>query len=207
MKTKNLKVEKNMLGLACLTLILVTNSFENNLKDNCLIMYDHLHKYTDDNGFNIYKQSEEETIEGFHKTNSIIKKSEEAILIDELNLLKITDNISTLTNIMEKNKDFIQYEYKYKRYFEVRNNKYIIIDDYSFSNDINHENLTGRIRNVKYKYKAYKIVDNNGEKELVESPLVDNIIDIKDSYPYFKICTYKVKTYSDPYILGYQKTK
>ena len=68
--------------------------------------------------------------------------------------------------------------------------------------------LTGIVRDVKYQYKAYKVVTNEkGKQGLQESELVDNILAIKDEYPYFKLSDYKEKVYSAPYKLEKVKVK
>ena len=64
------------------------------------------------------------------------------------------------------------------------------------------------VRDVNYKYRAYKIVTNKkGKQKLEESELVDDITTIKDEYPYFKLSDYKEKVYSYTYELGKVKEK
>ena len=53
--------------------------------------------------------------------------------------------------------------------------------------DINQDGITGRRRLCHRVYQAYKVVeDEDGEYELVGSPLVDDIMTVKDEYPYFR---------------------
>ena len=71
------------------------------------------------------------------------------------------------------------------------------------STDKNHSGLTSKVRDVNYKYRAYKIVTTKkGKQKIEESELVDDITTIKDEYPYFKLSDYKEKVYSKQYELG-----
>lgn len=48
-----------------------------------------------------------------------------------------------------------------------------------------------------FKYRGYKIgKDEDGNLCIFSSGLVDNLLDIKEEYPYFKISDYKEKVYS-----------
>lgn len=55
-----------------------------------------------------------------------------------------------------------------------------------FTTDESVSQKTGKVRNAQVKYYSYKIVTkDNGEKVIEKSGLTDNILDLRDEYPYF----------------------
>ena len=104
---------------------------------------------------------------------------------DELFIGK--DNLDYLDNLMANNKDKLEYYYRYtdrimvtpfgsdKPLFPIA--KEII----ELTDNPNTKGLTGRVKYTHYQYYGYKIIDNN----VIKSPLVDDIKDIIDEYPYF----------------------
>ena len=107
---------------------------------------------------------------------------------------------------MNNDTPYIEYEYSYTYYTHMKSGKTNItipLTGYDYTTDKNDSSLTGNVRDVNYKYRAYKIITTKkGKQKIVESELVDDITTIKDEYPYFKLSDYKEKVYSEPYELG-----
>ena len=73
--------------------------------------------------------------------------------------------------------------------------------------DIDDGELTGNMRDCHHMYYGYRVTRNkNGKLRLERSPLVDDILTIKNEYPYIKEKFVDV-VYSDPieYQTVYQK--
>ena len=56
-----------------------------------------------------------------------------------------------------------------------------------YTDDPTHEGLDGKVRLNHYQYFGYKIEYNNGKYELIKSPLVDDINEIINDYPYYSL--------------------
>lgn len=106
---------------------------------------------------------------------------------------------------------YVEYEYKYTYYVPMRVGKITVSSPRTgrrFTTDLNHERLTGYIRDVDYKYQGYKIGENKrGKIVIIESDLVDDLTDIMDEYPYFKLSDYKQKVYSKKREMGKELIK
>lgn len=206
-----LKIEKKMFQIASLSLILATSLSGCCKKMECDVEYSHVHKYVNDDGFMTYRDSEYETEGNLFWTNNVEDITDDFKDLDRFNLLKIEDNIIALENSTKNDLDYMEYEYKHRYTTYSRVGKITVPISHTskkFTTDSNHSNLTGRVRGVSYKYRAYRIVTNeDGDKEIESSDLVDDIMFINEDYPFFKLDDYKVKIYSDAYEKGIQKKK
>ena len=209
---KNFKLTKKIASIYLLTTSIALTSLTGCAKKmDCDVTYDHAHKYVSDEGFFTYKESEHETKNNMHWTDNISYINSEVEILDKFNLLKIKDNINVLEEEMSNDTPYIEYEYSYiyPTFIEFGKPHISIFGTgYDFTTDKERSDLTGMVRDVNYKYRAYKIVTNKkGKQKLEESELVDDITTIKDEYPYFKLSDYKEKVYSYTYELGKVKEK
>ena len=158
-------------------------------KSDCNINEYHLHKYQK-GCITRYIADEHMNKNGYKWTNEIKYVDEEDKELYEFekknNLIRIDDNIEYLNEENKKNKDYIEYEYRYTSYTPV-GKTVVARTRYNWTTDANDSRLTGKKRLCHYLYKGYKIERNdNGKYVLVESDYVDDILSIKDEYPYFK---------------------
>ena len=204
---KNFKLTKRIASIYLLSTTITLSSLSGCVKKmDCDIQYDHAHKYVSDEGFYMYKDSEYETKDGMSWTNNITYLNNEIETLDKFDLLKIDDNIEALEEDISKDTPYIEYQYRYTYYKRTQIGKTHVTTtrtSYRYTTDKNHSGLTGKVRDVNYKYRAYKIVTSKkGKQKIEESELVDDITTIKDEYPYFKLSDYKEKIYSKQYELG-----
>jgi hypothetical protein len=155
----------------------------------CTFQGFHLHKYTKGD-LTRFMISEKLRKDGYDWTPEVVRLDEKDIegaeFIQKKRLLAISYNEEYLKKLMARNQDRVEYEYEYEDdewnggYFET-------VTDYDWTSDINQDGITGRRRLCHRVYQAYKVVeDEDGEYELVGSPLVDDIMTVKDEYPYFR---------------------
>lgn len=200
---KNLRVHKRILSFAIAETITLTGLSGCTKKMDCDIEYDHMHKYVSEDGFETYKDSEYEYDSKMHWTHETVKANTEQKQMDQFDLLKIEDNKIALEKATKNDLPYIEYEYRYtkRRFIRVRRHTRVIhYHRKDFTKDSNHQDLTGYVRDVTYQYIGYKIgKDEEGSLQIFSSGLVDNLFDIKDEYPYFKINDYKQKVYSEKY--------
>ncbi len=202
---KNLNIKTNFIPLALastLTLSVISNTGCVKKMD-CDIEKEHFHKYISEEGFETYMDSEYEKEEGMKWTQETISPKKELRVIDEFHLIKTEDNLEALEEATKNDLPYIEYEYKYTKVHSYKiggKRHYRPVTKKSFTEDSEHSRLTGYIRNVNYKYRGYRIGENKkGKTIIIESELVDNLSDIKEEYPYFKLSDYKQKVYSDKY--------
>lgn len=200
---KNLKIRKQILPFAIAGTITFTSLSGCSKKMDCDIEYNHMHKYVSEEGFETFKESEYEYDCDMNWTNETVEVNEELQRIDQFDLLKIENNEKVLEEATKNDLPYVEYEYKYRKNRVIRVGKNIRVIHYSrktFTKDPNHTNLTGYVRDVSYRYMGYKIEkDEDGNFQALCSGLVDNLFDIKDEYPYFKLADYKQKVYSKKY--------
>lgn len=180
----------------------------------------------DDRQFNVYEkegvvkliQGEERVIDGYIRTNNTIAYSDdldyELRVLDYYNLVRINDNVSYIENFVAEHKPYIEYEYAYYDEYvdhcyndqniyinKVDNFDSISVDSFKrevgYTKNKNIITCTGNERMVETKYKVYKIVaDGIGNFYLIQN-IVDNPLDTKDEYPYFKPSRFTILNYSD----------
>lgn len=197
---KKLKIRKQILPFALAGTITLTTLSGCNKKMDCDIDYHHMHKYISEEGFETYKDSEYETNCDMNWTKEITKPNKEQKEMAKFDLLKIEDNKKALEKDTKNDLPYVVYEYKHRYSTPIRVGKittYAWHTSYKLTTDANHSNLTGYVRDVSFKYRGYKIgKDEDGNLCIFSSGLVDNLLDIKEEYPYFKISDYKEKLYS-----------
>ena len=204
---QNLKLTKKFISICLLSTSITLSSLSGCAKKmDCDIKTEHAHKYVSEEGYFMYKNSEYETQDDMTWTDETISLNSEITTLDKFNLLKIEDNIDTLEKEISKNSPYTEYQYSYPYTTYIRAGKNLIPisnTGYAYTTNKNHDKkLTGKARNVSYKYKAYKIIiTEDGTPKIEASELVDDITIIKDEYPYFKLSNYKEKVYSDSYEL------
>lgn len=200
---KNLSIRKRIFPFAIAGTITLTSLSGCNKKMDCDIDYDHMHKYVSEEGFITFKDSEYEKDCGMYWTDEVVTANEEQERMDLFDLLKIEDNQNSLEEATKNDFPYIEYEYKYTTRSIIRIGKHTRVIHHhkkAFTKDSNHSNLTGYVREVTYQYMGYKIKkDEDGNLQVFSSGLVDNLFDIKDEYPYFKLDDYKQKIYSKKY--------
>lgn len=180
-------------------------------KMNCAIKKEHLHKYVSEEGFVTYKEGELLENSEMFWTPETIETNEELVLMSKFDLLKIDDNIDALETATKNDLPYKEYEYMYTSHTPVKVGKVTTMishTHYDFTTDRTDYRVTGNARDVDYKYVGYRIGKNKeGKTALFKSKAVDDLMAIKDKYPYFKISNYKMKVYSDTYCMSNEKTK
>lgn len=184
---------------------------KNRRKKDCNIKEKHLHKYVSEDGFITYKESELLENSDMFWTPEVVETSEERLLMSKLDLLKIDDNMEALEKTTKNDIPYKEYEYSYISHIPVKVGKVTTMishTNYAFTTDKNDSRVTGNVRDVNYKYVGYRIGKNKeGKTALFKSKEVDDLMVIKDKYPYFRLSNYKKKVYSDVYCKGNEKSK
>ena len=186
-------------GLTILSMFLFSGCAKN---VDCDIEDLHAHIYTNEDALVREVMSEREHIGDFFRTDQYVIVDKEASKLIEFEndegLFKIEDNISTIEGIASVKEDYTEYRYSYITMVSVPHvvksgtstivtYTHVPVKKHSWTTDSNHRNLTGEERVVHHMYKGYKIVTNaNGDYEVVESELVDDINDLPSEYKYVK---------------------
>ena len=158
--------------------------------DKCEIPIRHTHKYVNEEGYIRYIESEKNSIDGYLRSydNREITDEESSLykFLNKKGLIRIDENIELLLIQQEVRIPFTAYEYSEVELTSV--GKVIsLTTNYYFTNDPEHENLTGKEVEIHYIYQAYKVEkDYNGKYQLIPSPLVEDILEVMDEYPYVK---------------------
>ena len=194
---KKQKLEK--LGALVLSLSLFLSGCAE--KATCLLPFKHVHKYVkeDEKGNSIvrYIESEKDDDDGYKRLDEYIEisKEDEEIykLLDKKNLFVGKDNWDYLYNLMSDNQDYLEYYYIMDN-TQIYNGKDIYgrtikkkmkhhYEGWHTIPDIIYN--TGDVRVCHHKYFGYAIERKNGKLELVKSPLVDDIREIIDDFPFY----------------------
>lgn len=169
-------------------------------KMNCNIEEKHVHKYVSEEGFEMYKEGEYKENADMFWTKETKVLNEKLKTLSDFDLIKIEDNLKALENATNNDLPYIEYEYTYTYYVQRKVGKVTISSPHigkNFTTNSQHSSLTGKIRDVEFKYKGYKIdQDKKGNTIIIESDLVNDLTTIMDEYPYFKLSDYKQKVYS-----------
>lgn len=208
---KNLKINteiiKTLVGSLAFTVILSLGirMIDKKISPPCNESSLHAHVYETANGMKKYIVCEEKYYKFMKKNASDIKlltAKEKAKLdfIDSNALFLIDENIDVINKMIDNKKDFSEYEYtiedRQKSLFKT-----------SWTLDANHDNLTGKVRDYTYVYKAYKLVEDNDDYHLEESEYVKDLNAIKGEYPYIKGNFYKKLKINEYSILEDNKEK
>ena len=205
----NLKKFLSLKGTAlALALTLSTTALTGcSKKAECNITNPHAHLYTSEQGYIRYIDKEYLSYEGFTRNEeSISIEGEEELyrLLDKKDLLKISDNLDLILESQEKNKDYMEYRYRYIFMQPIPHTRkigkvtttyftYIPMTRHSWTSNPNHSRLTGEQRLCHYVYIGYKIEKNEkGKYVLIPSDYVDDIREIMDEYPYITTKYYKI---------------
>lgn len=165
---------------------------------DCKKNEEHLHKYVKEmeNGITVerYIESEDLQKDGYNWTDNTIEISkEDAEIYKVINKKKLflgTDNEEYLYNLMETNKDYLEYYYSdmiTQSSLEADGtiSTYTYVDE-GWTQNKTARDSSGKVRLNHYKYYGYKVVEKDGKYVLEQSPYVDDIKDIIEDYPYFK---------------------
>lgn len=196
---KNMKLNlKKMISLRGVSLILAGSVLASALsgcstnKIECEESKRHVHMYVNDDGLVKYLESESVIVDGYNKSYNYREISDDESSLYEFmkkkGLLRIDENIDLILEQQELNQPFTIYEYKFTTFSRAGSST-----RYIWTNDPEHENLTGKEKEAHYIYQAYNIVkDENGKYMLVPSPLVEDISEVMGEYPYIKENYYAV---------------
>ncbi len=204
------------------TIILGVSNF--NAKSDCTIEENHAHLYTNDEGFIRYINDEHLKLNGFKYQDTYIKLTEEEndlyTFLKKKKLISIEDNLDLILAIQESNQDYLEYEYTYKKRVTRSTGKssyrtWRTRTDWTPNPD-NVENeiagrwkdlsFTGNTRLVHYVYQTYNVIINDkGKYELIDGPVVDDIRECLEEYPYIKEKFYTT-IYLDPKTINYEES-
>lgn len=168
----------------------------------CNIEVEHAHKYVCDSHFSRYLFNEKE-----YSANSYVRTDEYIIVDEEMKkliqfendwgLYRISENRDRIQQMLIAHEEGLLYEYEYMDSKPVMHGQgsgrgsgmtyytYIPTNEYNWTLNKKHENLTGETREVYFKYYAYKIEKNSlGMYSIVKSDYVDNFEDLPEEYIY-----------------------
>lgn len=184
-------------GLTILSLCLFSGCAKN---VDCSIEDLHAHVYTNEASFSRHVISEREHIGEFFRTDDyVIIDKQMSDLIEFENdegLFKIEENLDTIQGIVSVKEDYTEYRYSYITLVSVPHvvstgkgttvtYTHVPVTKYSWTSDANHPRLTGEQRTVHHMYKGCMVTKNKkGEFEIIESNLVENILDLPGEYEY-----------------------
>lgn len=189
--------KRKAISSALLLSILLTGCGE---KSECNIPTQHVHRYvkeiTDDIDIERYIESEYLNMSGYNRCDDYIEitKTDEDFynLLERNSLFTGEDNWDYLYYKMSHLHDYLKFYYEYDTIEtrtttdsegNVKTETYTVHHDGWTENPNNPDN-TGRTRLFHHKYFGYRIVRKNGRFTLEKSPLVDDIREIIDEYPY-----------------------
>ena len=186
-------------------------------KSECDIKDNHVHKYianTEKGRIVTYLNSEEldhikydnnypfSPCIHYNWTNDTIEVTQDDLEFYKLKgeLFVGTDNLDYLNNLKNENKDYIEYHYDYSKRRVVTTSTGKITQTYpimqrheGYTDDHNHEGLDGKVKLYHYQYYGYKIEKQDGKYVKIKSPLVDDINEIIDEYPYFSLLCFEIE--------------
>lgn len=157
---------------------------------NCEIPTTHAHMFVNEDGYIRYVISERKSFEGYNRSYNSVELNEEEVtlygFLDTKDLIRIDDNIDLVLAQQEMNKPFTAYEYSETVLTSVGR----VISSttkYNWTNNPQHGNLTGKELQVHYIYQAYNVKKGeDGKYVLVPSPLVEDITEVMEDYPYIR---------------------
>lgn len=175
-------------------------------RSDCELAEYHLHKY-EKNGIVRYMDDEHLKVDGFIWTSDLVYADSKDDKLHKFekkkDLIKIEDNVDYIASVEAEHEDFLEYRYAYTylvpvpHYVHVGKTSYtyftyIPTTHHSWTTDPEHSRLTGEERLCHYVYNGYKVEKNeNGKYQLIPSEDVEDLLTIKDDYPYMKEKFYK----------------
>ena len=169
-------------------------------KGECDLPTRHVHLYTKklDNDITITKYIDSEFLKSYgYSWNADfieITSIDEKIynLLDNRGLFNAFDNWNYLYYVMANNHDYLKFYYEYtttESYTVTDNDGNVSIKTKrvhhdGWTEDPYYIHNTGKTRLYHHKYFAYRVVCKNGKYSLEKSPLVDDIREVIEEYPY-----------------------
>lgn len=170
----------------------------------CEVTTPHAHAYVREDGLTRYVQSEKKYYRNFDRTDDYINLEESEQDLNEFEvkkrLIRIDKNMDQLLEFASKNPDGYIYEYTYKLYESHRTGVHCyytwedMVDWTGTPNNIEicgeykELRLTGNIKVLHYTYPTYKVIINEkGKYEIIDGPILDNIEDRTEEYPYLRL--------------------
>lgn len=180
--------------LAILTSLILSGCSE---KSNCELPSRHIHKYTKDlnnSTITTYLDNEHTEYFGYRWNNDYIEitKDDEAFYKTLGMKFDGIENWDYLYNTMSINHDYFTFYYRYttiETYTETdsKGNTHIrtrTVVHSGWTDDPNYSHNTGEVRLNHHRYYGYRVTKKNGKYILERSPLVDDIREIINDYPY-----------------------
>ncbi len=172
-------------------------------QEDCDIKAKHVHKFiqdTEKGRIVTLIDSHESNYHNFHWTNGYveIKDDYDNFYKTKDTLFRGDENWDYLYNLMSDNKDYIEYHYDYHKRRVVTTSSaqtltYPVQQRHAgWTTDSTHEGLDGKVKLHHYQYYGYKIYYKDGKYIKEKSPLVDDIRDIINEYPYFSIDCFEI---------------
>ncbi len=170
-------------------------------KSDCNLPFRHVHLYTKDINQNIslstYYDDEHLERSGYNWTEDYmeINKSDEKFYkaLNKKDLFNGVDNWDYLYALMAGHHDYLQFYYEYQTievYTETDSKGNTTLHTRTVTHSGWHSNPkdsdnTGKTRLCHHRYYGYRINYINGKYEVEKSPLVDDVRQIINDYPYF----------------------
>ena len=159
----------------------------------------HVHKYskfiTNEISIDKYMYDEKLRIDGYNWSENVIYIDENELEFYNIlngnsksNSEKLffgPDNMDYLNYLMEINNDYFTFFYKKEDKVTDTNKRETITTETGWSKNPYHNYNTGLVALNHHRSYWYRIINNDGTLELEKSPIVDDIKEIIDEYPYF----------------------
>jgi hypothetical protein len=188
------KIYKQILALIAIPFILSGCS----KKSDCELPSRHVHKYLDvKKNIETYIDSEKMNISDFNWKSDYIEITDDDAMFyrTKKDLFEGKNNWNYLYKVMASKHDYLKF------YYEYTTDEYISMTDEDgnecgywsstthsgWTDNPNDSDNTGTYRLYHYRFFGYRIIYKNGEYVKERSPLVDDIRDIIDDYPYFDV--------------------
>ena len=162
----------------------------------------HVHRYTKEISKEItletYFESEKITKEGYDWTKNILTANSKDVdfynILDKNNLISAKKNWDYLYHVMSNHFDYLMFYYEYTTTeisytTDANGNQQMILEDVQKNDWHNNpwdSDNTGKTRVYHHRYFAYRVIDEEGILKIEKSPLVDDIREVLDEYPYIK---------------------
>lgn len=184
-------------------------------KVKCNIDTEHVHEYVNlERGLKTYIESEYENINYLSRTDNFLPMNEELSIISKNGLFLVDNNYGYLNNVIASynpTREAYVYDYVYGSYYgynygyNYTSGKYEYFYELHYGYHYDHvwkeisldEYTSDLVRDINYKYKLYKINEDNS----LSYKLVDSLDEADDGYIYFKLADFVQKIVGDSYFL------
>lgn len=216
MKNFNLNLKKMVrlrgVPIALAATVLATSLTGCGKKAECNVEGNHAHLYTNEEGYEAYYNKEYLTYDGYERQEEYVTLTDEELalckFLDKKDLIKLEDNLDVILAQQEKNQDYVEYRYSYRKTIRRKIGKvwtHRRVTRYSWTSDPNHSGLTGETRLCHYVYQACNVYkDENGKYVVIPSEEVDDIRDLVGEYTYVRKVYYKVINLENNLELDYE---